>query len=479
MRQLKIVFVAFCVMLAHFVWAQDSTRKVDQVLNFPEKIFKGLESKANQAKRRLEKQTERYLSKLELQERKLRKQLMRKDSAKAILLFSNVEQHYGQLRGELSERTTNAASLHNAYNGSLDSIATALRFFEQYKDKLLTGDKLKSLQAASQSYKALQEKLNKGEYVRKAIAERQHFLREQLKNAGVGVQFKKFQKDAYYYRAQLNECRKAISDPSKLKQKLLSLANKVPAFRQFFSKHSFIAAMFGSVQDDGNLVNLQGLQTRASVQGLLQQRIASGGAGAQQMVQQSIAGAQSQLNQLKEKVNQLGNNGRDIDLPDFKPNDQKTKTFLQRIELGANIQTQRARNYFPTTSDIGLSAGYKVNDRSIIGIGLSYKAGLGSGWNRIALTHQGIGIRSFADCKIRGAFYVTAGYEQNYLSQFHKLNELKNYSSWQVSGLIGIAKKYKVSRKLKGEMKLLWDFMSYQQVPRTQAILFRLGYTIK
>jgi len=45
--------------------------------------------------------------------------------------------------------------------------------------------------------------------------------------------------------------------------------------------------------------------------------------------------------------------------------------------------------------------------------------------------------------------------------------------------LIGLSKKYSVIKKLEGEMKLLWDFLSYQQVPRTQAILFRIGYALK
>lgn len=479
MRQPQIIFIVLLLMMVQFARAQDSTRKVDDVLNFPEKLFKGLESKANHAKRQLDKQTEKYLARFERQEKKLRKELMRKDSAKAALLFSDVEQRYRQLRNKLSEQRTQAAGLDGVYNGGLDSIATALRFFEQYQGTQLTSGKLKELQAAFQGYEALQDKLDKGEYIRKAVAERQQFLKQQLANTSVARQFKKFQKEAYYYRAQLSEYKTAFSDPSKLKAKLLTLANKVPAFRQFFSKHSQLAAMFRVPHDQGTLASLAGLQTRANVQGLLQQRIASGGAGAQQMMQQSIAGAQSQLNQLKEKFNHLGNNGEAIDLPDFRPNSQKTKAFLQRIELGTNIQTQNARNYFPVTSDIGLSAGYKMNDKSVIGLGLSYKAGLGSGWNRMALSHQGIGIRSFADYKIKGAFYVTAGYEQNYLSQFNRLNELKNFSAWQGSGLVGIAKKYKVTRKIKGEARLLWDFLSYQQVPRTQAILFRLGYTIK
>ncbi|MBK9381709.1 MAG: hypothetical protein IPN39_10305 [Chitinophagaceae bacterium] len=57
-------------------------------------------------------------------------------------------------------------------------------------------------------------------------------------------------------------------------------------------------------------------------------------------------------------------------------------------------------------------------------------------------------------------------------------NVLQNYSSWQQSGLIGISKTVPVKSKFfkKTSLKLLWDFLSYQQVPRTQPVIFRIGY---
>ena len=117
--------------------------------------------------------------------------------------------------------------------------------------------------------------------------------------------------------------------------------------------------------------------------------------------------AQSQLSQLKDKVSQysngaIGNSSGDIDAPDFKPNSQKTKSFLKRLEYGGNVQSQRARMMFPVTSDIALSLGYKLNDKSLIGVGASYKLGLGTGWNNVRLSNEGVGIRSFFDYKLKG-----------------------------------------------------------------------------
>jgi hypothetical protein len=134
---------------------------------------------------------------------------------------------------------------------------------------------------------------------------------------------------------------------------------------------------------------------------------------------------------------------------------------------------------FPVTSDIGLSLGYKLNNKSVIGVGASYKMGLGTGWNNIRLSNEGVGIRSFIDYKIRGSLFISGGYEQNYRAAFYSLEQLRGLSGWQSSGLIGLSKKYKVSKKLKGSVQLLWDFLSYQQKPQTQAVLFRVGYSLK
>jgi len=87
-------------------------------------------------------------------------------------------------------------------------------------------------------------------------------------------------------------------------------------------------------------------------------------------------------------------------MPNFKPNSKKTKTFLKRIEFGSSFTSSHGTSLLPAMEDIGLTAGYRLNDKSIIGIGASYKMGLGKGWNHISISSQGIGVRGFADMKM-------------------------------------------------------------------------------
>jgi hypothetical protein len=172
-----------------------------------------------------------------------------------------------------------------------------------------------------------------------------------------------------------------------------------------------------------------------------------------------------------------------MDMPDFKPNNQKTKSFWKRLEYGTNLQTQKSNNFFPTTSDIGLSVGYKLSDKSIIGIGGSYKVGWGKDIRNIAISSEGAGLRSFLDVKLKGSFFASGGYEYNYqpltVSETITPDIAAQGDKWQQSGLVGISKiislKSKTFKKTKAQ--LLWDFLSYQQQPRTQAVKFRVGYS--
>ncbi|MBN9300147.1 MAG: hypothetical protein J0I41_24325, partial [Filimonas sp.] len=95
--------------------------------------------------------------------------------------------------------------------------------------------------------------------------------------------------------------------------------------------------------------------------------------------------------------------------------------------------------------------------------------------SHMELSNQGVGIRSFLDVKLKGSIWITGGYEYNYQQAFKDLSTIRNLDVWQKSGLIGLTKKFKAGKK-DGKLQLLWDFLSYSQVPRGQAIKFRIGY---
>jgi hypothetical protein len=472
MPHIARTLLLLCLLLSTHAFSQDSS-KLDQAISFPNKLFALLDKKTRNIESKLEKKTDQYLTRLERKEKRLYKKLYKKDSLLAIRTFGNIDSAYSVLRtGKISR-----SAVPNVYSGHLDTLTTAIKFLDQ-KNLSVNPELQKSLE----SYKTLQHQLNISEQVKKKLQQRQKFLKEEFGKLGMVKQLKGFQKDVYYYSAQIIEYKKLFEDPSKLEQKLVDLVMKTGLFKEFFRKNSQLGSMF-AIPGNGttSVASLAGLQTRASVGRLITERFGSS-ASTTQMLRENVQAAQGQLNQLKNKVSSYASGSKgngNADAGDFRPNSQKTKSFFKRLEFGSNIQSQRSRYYFPVTTDIGLSLGYKLNNRSIAGLGASYKLGLGRGWEHLAITHQGIGLRSFVNYQVKSNLYISGGYEQNYLSQFKTIDQLRDYSAWQYSGLIGLSKRYKVSKKFKGEMNVLWDFLSYRQVPRTQAILFRVGYNLK
>jgi hypothetical protein len=460
----------------------DTTQSSERVSS---KYLDIVSSKAGKLEAKLDKQTAKALGQWQKQEARIQRKLAKTDSAKAQSLFANAGQQYKRLE----EKWQSNSSLQE-YIPSLDTLSTSLKFLQQNPQLLSNAKEAKEkLSAAVSKLKGMQVKFQQAEDVKQFIKERRELLKNQLGNLGTdsyryAKELKKLSKQAYYYSERLNEYKSLLKDHKKADRKALELLSRSKLFNNFMRKNSMLASLFRLPGDQDNPVSaasLAGLQTRAQVNGLIQQQIASGGPNARQQVQQNIQSAQSQVQQLKNKLlnSPLGDGG---EMPDgFKPNNQKTKNFLKRLELGTNIQSQKGNGFFPVTSDLGLSVGYKLNDKSIIGIGASYKLGWGQNIRHINITHQGAGIRSFVDWKIKGSFWVSGGYEMNYRSEFQNIDVLKDLNAWQQSGLIGLSKVVSLKAKFfkKTKLQLLWDFLSYEQVPRTQPMIFRIGYSFK
>ncbi|MCK9403726.1 MAG: hypothetical protein M0Q26_10045 [Chitinophagaceae bacterium] len=423
--------------------------------------------------------SEQSLQRLQKQEQRLQRRLAQKDSLAAKEVFGTIKEKYAGILQKLKNPAgkINTRSL-NDYLPGLDSLQTTFNFLDKAGGKIpgIPTEKLQQLQAVSTQLKSLQTQLQSTTDIKKFLQERKQLLKEQLDRYGMGYQLKQINKQVYYYQQQLNEYKSLINDPEKLEQKALSIIRDVPAFKDFMSKNSLIAQLFSMPNGYGTVDALQGLQTRASIQQQLSQRLAGGGANPQQYLQQQVRQAQSELNKLKDKVNQLGGSSSEMVMPEFKPNNQKSKSFGKRMEYGLNIQSQKTNAFLPTTSDIALTAGYKLNDKSTMGIGMGYKLGWGKNIRNIHLTSQGVSLRSYLDIKLKGSIWISGGYEKNYQHEFTKLDQLKDVNAWQQSGLVGLTKKYKVGKK-SGNLQLLWDFLSYSQVPGTQALKFRMGYS--
>jgi hypothetical protein len=443
-------------------------------ISTPDQLLGALEKKANKIEERLDQQTAKYLFRFQKQERRLYQKLVQRDSLLAIQLFDGVEDKYRELQNAPAQLSKYAS----VYSGHLDSLTTSLQFLKANGlVNSLTVDQTLS------RYTSLQSKLNQADAIKKYVGERQKLLKEQLQNLGMVKELRGFQKQAYYYQAQVRAYKELFEDPSKMEEKLIEAVQKIPQFNRFFEEHSQLASIFSlSPKSAGGNINLAGLQTRSLVNQSLIDRFGSG-PNVSQMLQQNMQQAEGQLSSLKNKISSyvsgnLGSSSLDMEMPEgFKPNMQKAKTFFKRLEYGANLQSLKGSSYFPVTSDLGLSLGYKISNDKIIGIGASYKIGWGSNWDHIKLSQQGVGLRSYLDIKIKGNLYLSGGLEYNYQRPLNYLS-LPSPDNWHRSGLVGMSKSISGNSKLfkKTKFQVLWDFLSYNQKPRSEPIKFRLAY---
>jgi hypothetical protein len=442
-----------------------------------DKMLKSIKKKYRSLESQVASCSEQSLKRLQKQEQKLRRKIASKDSVAAKQVFANAKEQYAGLLQKAQNPAGNLNKSLNNYLPGLDSLQTTFNFLDKARAKIpgVSSEKLRQIQAVSAQLKSLQSQLQSAGDIKKFLQERKQLLKDQLDKLGLGSQLKHVNKQVYYYQQQINEYKSLINDPEKLEKRILGIVRDVPAFKDFISKNSFLAQLFPMPNGYGTVDALQGLQTRTGVQQQLSQRLAGAGSNPQQYLQQQVQAAQSELNALKDKVNKLGGGSSDMAMPEFKPNNQKTKSFWKRIEYGLNIQSQKTNAFLPTTSDIALTMGYKLNDKSTIGIGAGYKLGWGKNISNIHLTSQGVSLRSYLDIKIKGSIWISGGYEENYQHEFTKIDQLNDVNAWQKSGLVGLTKKYSIAKK-KGNLQMLWDFLSYSQVPRTTALKFRVGY---
>ncbi len=458
-------------------YSQDSTTAAIQQL--PDKYLDKTSARVTEIEKKLTRKTEKSLRKLQKEEDRLRKKLSKIDSTAANNLFSQSSAKYTALTQKLSQKAESISQRRiGNYIPYLDTLKTSLKFLNTSQLGINgSGELQNKLKEAMSKVDQLEGRFDQLASIQQILRERRQYLKEQLKKFGLDKYLKKMSKEVYYVSQTIKEYKEILSDPRKIEKHAIAALNKIPAFRKFVEKNSMLASVFG-IPGAGNAlpVSLVGVQTRASVQQLIQNSGLANVPNSQQFIQQQMQTANSQLEAMRDKIAFVDLSGNPEPMPDFKTNSQHGRSFLKRLEYKADVQFGKVNRLLPTTGDFSLSVGYKLNDKGVLGVGSSFKLGLGSGIRNIRFSTQGYGLRSYIDWQVRKTdIYVSGGYEANYLSQLRDSSLPAQVNVWQKSGLIGATKKYSMGKKKKGYVQLLFDFLSYQNIPRSQPIIFRTG----
>ena len=476
--------------------AQSVDSITGKALSFPARLLARIQKKTTDLNSQLTQQTERYLQKMARREAKLRQKMAGVDSNAAKTLFAGSAGQYAALEQRMRMDTGHRGQgFSGAYPAYLDSLQGSVAFLKQ-NPQLLSGagaqaqlgtagaGQLAQLQGAGSELQTLQAKMGIADQAKAYLQQRKQLIAQYISQHSnmqglLGPAYAGMNKDVYYYSQQLRQYQEMWSSPDKMEQQALVLLNRLPAFQTFMKNNSMLGGLFNVPGGYGGAQAISGLQTKTQVAQQVQGQVSAGGAGGVSALQGNLQSAESQLDTYKSKLSQLGAGNGNMDMPAFKPNDQKTKTFWKRLQYGVDFQTSRNNYYFPTVTDFGASLAYKLGHGNLVGLGFSYKLGWGNGIQHIAFTSEGVGLRCFLQIKIKGTFSATGGFEYNYTTPFVNYQQLKQLQYWSRSGLLGVTKTVSMKNRVfkQTSLSLLWDFLSYQQIPQTQPFLFRIGYT--
>lgn len=408
------------------------------------KLFGQLETSARKTQQQLQQSTRKNLQRLLRNEQRLQRKLNRKEDVKAM---------YDSIGKRLNDKISGSA-LKNVYSSKLDSLKTAIRFLQQGKDHAQYSKLL-------DEYASLQQQLNATADITKFLQERQKYLLDNIPGLEKLSMFRKFRKDADHYKAALASYKEMWENPSKLEAQLTGMLARIPAFRDFFGQQSDLGSVF-QLPGNSNITNAANLQTRNSLNEFITQNLGSSG-----NVQQQLTPAVAQMNEM-------------ATLPEFNRERSVPGKPKRRFEYNTNIQSARSDNFFPATTDVGLGIGYRLNDKSIVGVGASGKIGWGKGFNDMRVTGEGLSLRSFADMKLKGRIWISGAWEYNYQQSFSNMRRLHELNAWKVSALLGITKKIEInhSRLKSYEIRLFYDFLYRYTMPVTSPIKFRVGYSL-
>lgn len=438
------------------LWAQQPTENTIQpVSTISEKFTTSLQKKVDHMEQQLRKASAKALKQLQKQERKLYNAMLQQnpEAAQAIL---------GVGIDSLAKELQTATDANNATEGFhpwVDSMRASLQFLQTAGgNKLCMPNVVKQLPNVTAQLKKLQGQLSSVEKLQTLIANRQQLMQQNfLQYPGIQKLLGKYAKQAYYYKAKLTEYKALLSNRKKAEAAAYNLLSKIPAFKKFISKHTYLGNLLSP--SVGNAASYG--QTNDYVASL----ISSNGPGAMQQIRDNIQAGQNQLEQLKAKLGsaQLAGGGSSNDIPSFKANEMRKKSFFKRLSFGTNYQFTAARGTAPQMLDLGVQVAYQFSKDKQAGVGLSYKLGMGKSWRQVALSSEGLGMRSFFDLRIKGGIYASGGLELQYNKRFYQLRQLQLREQWNQLALIGVSKKMNLGRKAGAGISVQYNIFAHQQ----------------
>jgi hypothetical protein len=478
------------------------------------KALAGMQTKYGRFSQNIDNSCRSALSAMQKKEATLQSFVAGKDSALASRVFGGVQKTYNAFLSKLNAAVAyTSSSQPHLYFPAIDSVHTAMSFLVTSGQgaqgwgqaaQTVTG-KLQRVANLEQITGQLQQRLEVAVQAEAFLQQREQQLKSQLSQLTSAGKLLSVNKQVFYYQQQLSQYRESLNNKDKLEESALAAVQQIPAYQQFWQKNSAVGVLFPQQRINGVVQPPMGLQSRADIQSTIVARMGKtlqdqpgttsgqegqglaavtnlpngGGPGGGFDIGSQISQAKEKLNSLKDRLASLGTAGgsTNMTMPDFTPNSQHGKPFFNRLEAGFTLQSVAATNLLPVTMQPAAYLGYRFSDKWTAGLGIGYILGLGQDIGHVHLSNQGVSLRSYMDIKLKGTFWLTGGFEYNYLQEFANLRTLRKLDAWQQSALAGVTKKF-IMRRKEGKVQLLFDFLYARETPQAQPIVYRFSYSL-
>lgn len=443
------------------------------------KYISVVDNKIQKYNKAVSSKIESSLTKLARWEQKIKRTLEKVDKPTADRLFGNNQTTFQSLL----EKYNTTKQIADQYTAEFNHYQDKLSINLKYLQKQQTGLKKvgKNIDSVLSSVSQMNQESDNAAYLESFIKERRKLLMsEAYQLIGKSKYFSKLNKESYYYIETVKNYKAILSDSKKTEELVVSLLKKIPAFQDFASQNSQLSGVFPSLNSlsfagNGNIPIVNGLASRVAVQ----QYMTNSGMNAALLISQlqnNTPQNSQEFSSLQNKLEEAKETLESLELPKLKVNTQKTKTLKERFQTDLDLDFGKSTGYLPARANTALMIGYKLSDKQVAGIGLNYVMGLGNGWRDIRISNEGIGLRTYLRWKMKYDIYLQANGEWTYMLRFNNVEALKNMNDWQTAALAGISKSYKISKKIKGNFQILYNFLHNRNYPQSQPLVIRMGY---
>lgn len=450
------------------VLAQEENTTVYQAKRYIDINIKS-QTKYNEKVEKLQKKT---LSKLKKKEKRFEKKLKRKDSA----AHANYQHHQVSFDSISRIKKPDSANLtkksKHKVNSGIDSLKGVKKFLENKAH--VTGDGPSITDGYDTQLNSLKGNASHADDVNGLIKQRTAYLKNiRTKKGGKVRGLKSIQKQTHYSNEKMKAYKQIADEPSAAEEKALEYLQGKEGFDSYLS-YSEGNSMKSSSNMSIDDLEKMGFQTKRKMKAGLQKKLG----GNLAPLQESLGGQVKEYQDNLQKAKDIKKTAKDTktsikqvrhtNKPDFKMNPMRGLPFAKRIEQQYNYQTTRAtHDGKPAVFSFSAMAGFKHTPRLSYGTGIATSIGLGTNWNNIKFSFQGVGFRTYSAWQWQYGIGAYAGYERMYKKAIFvtatesirpELSETPhNKEKYNEAVLIGLTKAYRINDKMYGSIQVLYD----------------------